>query len=333
MYRLHPQTAKLVELITSGAIGEVRMIQSSFGFADAELHARAPALRQRPRRRRHPRCRRLPGLDGAVRSPARRPASRSSIRSRCRAPRISAQAGTDEWAAAVLQFPNGIVAEVSCAVFAQRRTTCCASTAPTGRIEVPDFWFAGGNRDGGLGKIDVIRARRHARDDQRRCKPAISIPSRSTRPARRSAPAGRNSPRPGMSWADTLGNCACSTSGAPASGLEYDIEKPARRTNTLSGRPLGRGGTAIGKALDPGPAEAGVASWRSASRISAPSPSGAILLDAFFEAGGNLFDTGWVYGAGYTEKLLRRVACEPRRARADACSSARAPTRRSAIPT
>ena len=25
-----------------------------------------------------------------------------------------------------------------------------------GRIEVPDFWFAGGNRDVGLGKIDLI---------------------------------------------------------------------------------------------------------------------------------------------------------------------------------
>src|SRR5439155_23241592 len=33
MYRLHPQTLKLVELIRSGAIGEVRMIKSSFGFA------------------------------------------------------------------------------------------------------------------------------------------------------------------------------------------------------------------------------------------------------------------------------------------------------------
>ena len=32
--------------------------------------------------------------------------------------------------------------------------------------------------------------------------------------------------------------------------------------------------------------------------------SGAILLDAFFEAGGNAFDTAFVYGAGYTEKLF-----------------------------
>src|ERR687888_277533 len=33
MYRLHPQTLKLVGLIRSGTIGEVRMIKSSFGFA------------------------------------------------------------------------------------------------------------------------------------------------------------------------------------------------------------------------------------------------------------------------------------------------------------
>ena len=33
MYRLHPQTAKLVEILRSGRIGEVRLIKSSFGFA------------------------------------------------------------------------------------------------------------------------------------------------------------------------------------------------------------------------------------------------------------------------------------------------------------
>ena len=32
MYRLHPVTRKLGELIASGALGEVRMLESSFGF-------------------------------------------------------------------------------------------------------------------------------------------------------------------------------------------------------------------------------------------------------------------------------------------------------------
>jgi len=42
MYRLHPQTLKLVELIKSGVIGEVRMIKSSFGFAMPALSSVMP---------------------------------------------------------------------------------------------------------------------------------------------------------------------------------------------------------------------------------------------------------------------------------------------------
>src|SRR5690606_9065824 len=49
MYRLHPQVVQLIELIRSGAIGEVRLIQSSFGFSmgkfqpEHRLLAPAPA--------------------------------------------------------------------------------------------------------------------------------------------------------------------------------------------------------------------------------------------------------------------------------------------------
>jgi predicted dehydrogenase len=44
MYRCHPQTAKIVELIQSGALGEIRGVEASFGFssgagADSRLHA------------------------------------------------------------------------------------------------------------------------------------------------------------------------------------------------------------------------------------------------------------------------------------------------------
>ncbi len=39
MYRLHPQTAKIVDLVKSGAIGEVRIIRSSFGFSMGSFRA------------------------------------------------------------------------------------------------------------------------------------------------------------------------------------------------------------------------------------------------------------------------------------------------------
>src|SRR3569623_1985072 len=42
MYRLHPLTRKLGELVASGAVGEVRMIQSSFGL---QMPAFRPAHR------------------------------------------------------------------------------------------------------------------------------------------------------------------------------------------------------------------------------------------------------------------------------------------------
>ncbi|MFL5015515.1 MAG: aldo/keto reductase, partial [Rhizobium sp.] len=79
--------------------------------------------------------------------------------------------------------------------------------------------------------------------------------------------------------------------------------KPAKRAHTISGRPLRTDGKAIGKRAIPGLPKPvsllalGFEDFRTFS-------SGSILLDAFFEAGGNLFDTGFVYGGGYTETLL-----------------------------
>ena len=134
-----------------------------------------------------------------------------------------------------------------------------------------------------------------------------------------------------MSWADSLGNLRVLDKWRAAVGLEYEIEKSATRVNTISGRPLRSGGTAIAEARD------SRASRKQASVVALgfedfrTFSSGAILLDAFFEAGGNLFDTAFVYGAGYTETLFGdwhgTAACASSR-----CSSARARTRRSAIP-
>ena len=102
------------------------------------------------------------------------------------------KSGVDEWASALLKFPNGILAEVSCSVsLAQDNVLRILGT--TGRIEVKDFWFAVG-REGGLGRITIIAPDGIGETITWR-KRAGSIPSRSTRPARPSAPEGRNSRR------------------------------------------------------------------------------------------------------------------------------------------
>ena len=64
------------------------------------------------------------------------------------------ESGVDEWASAVLAFPNGILAEVSCSVSLQQENVLRV-LGTEGRIEVGDFWFASGH-EGGIGRIEVI---------------------------------------------------------------------------------------------------------------------------------------------------------------------------------
>ena len=167
---------------------------------------------------------------------------------------------------------------------------------------MPDFWFAGGTRDQGLGRIDVIPKVGKRRTISVNATPHLY--SFEIDAAGEAIRAGRQefSP-PGMTWADSLGNARVLDQWRAAAGLEYEIEKPARRTlharRAASSRPArrSRGGRS--------PDCRRSSRWsRWASRISAPSRPGAILLDAFFEAGGNVFDTAFVYGAGYTETLF-----------------------------
>ena len=299
MYRLHPQTAKLIELIRSGSIGEVRMIKSSFGFAMPKFD---PAHRLYAND--------LAG--GGILDVGGYPVSMARLIAGAAAGKpfldpvtvagagYLGKAGTDEWASAVLGFENGIIAEVSCSVsVAQDNVLRVLGTK--GRIEVKDFWFAGG-KEGGTGRIEII-PRVGAPDTVDVSEPgwlyAFEVDA-----AGEAIRAGRTEfAAPGMSWADSLGNLRVLDQWRAAIGLEYGIETAKQRTMTLAGGALAANTGVIVKRAIPGlarPASVvalGFEDFRSFS-------SGSILLDAFWEKGGNLFDTAYVYGGGYTEKLL-----------------------------
>lgn len=299
MYRLHPQTAKLGELIRSGAVGEVRMIQASFGF-------------QMPRFIPEHRLFANDLAGGSILDVGGYPVSVSRFVAGAAAGKpfldpltVSGgshlgQAGTDEWSAAVMTFENGIVAQVSCAVFVALDNVLRIHGA-TGRIEVPDFWFAGGTRDQGLGKIDIVPTNGKRRTISVKATPHLY--SFEVDAAGEAIRAGKQefSP-PGMTWADSLGNARTLDQWRAAVGLEYEIERPARRTLTLAGRKL-KAGTKIKRRTLAGLSKKlslvalGFEDFRTFA-------SGAILLDAFYEAGGNVFDTAYVYGRGYTETLF-----------------------------
>jgi predicted dehydrogenase len=85
MYRCHPQTAKIVEIVRSGVLGEIRLVQAAFGF-NAGFNATSRLWSNAAAGWRHPRCRLLHGFDGAAhrRRDQRRAVSRSGGRERLR---------------------------------------------------------------------------------------------------------------------------------------------------------------------------------------------------------------------------------------------------------
>jgi predicted dehydrogenase/aryl-alcohol dehydrogenase-like predicted oxidoreductase len=299
MYRMHPQTVRLLELIRDGAIGEVRMIQSSFGFMMPKFD---PAHRLYSND--------LAG--GGILDVGCYPVSMARLiagavdgkpflePSKVAGMARLGESGVDEWAAAILQFPNDILAEVACAVsLKQENVLRVLGTA--GRIEVADFWFASG-REGGVGKIAIVApdgGRRTVEVDEPRLLYAFEVDAAA---AAIRAGAQEFAP-PGMTWDDTLGNLRVLDKWRADAGLKYGIERPEARPRTLRNAPLAAPGTTI-------PHKPVKALPKSASRLALgfedfpDFASASILLDAFWEKGGNVFDTGWVYGMGRAERVL-----------------------------
>ena len=141
MYRLHPQTRKLVELVRGGAIGELRLIRASFNVLvnfDSENRMFKKALG-----------------GGAILDLGCYPVSFSRHLAGAASGRVFAepvafkaagrlhpQAGTDEFATAIATYPGGILAELSCG------STCLHDNSAqlhgtTGWIDVPNPFTPG----------------------------------------------------------------------------------------------------------------------------------------------------------------------------------------------
>jgi predicted dehydrogenase/aryl-alcohol dehydrogenase-like predicted oxidoreductase len=300
MYRLHPQAKKLWEIISGGLIGEVRTLVSSFGFQMPGFIAGHRLFSSE-----------LAGggildVGGYPVSMARFVAGAATGKPFADPVKVLGAAklnaeGTDDWASAILQFESGIVAQVSCAVMVNLENILRIH-GTLGRIEVPNFWFANGDRSGGQGRIDVIHA--DGRTETIVAGQDKHLYAYEADAVAEAIFAGRQEfTAPGMTWADSLGNARVLDKWRADAGIEYSVEKSSSRVHTLANRPLAQDGTEIAKRNIPGldkPASVvalGCEDFRTFS-------SGAILLDAFWEKGGNMFDSGFIYAGGFTEKLL-----------------------------
>ncbi|ENN84391.1 putative oxidoreductase protein [Rhizobium freirei PRF 81] len=297
MYRVHTQTAKLIELIKSGVIGELRIIRSSFGFNMGKVN---------PEHRLFANDMAGGGIldvGGYPVSMARLIAGAAAGKPFLDPDKVSGvghlgQTGVDEWASAVLKFPNEIIAEVSCSIMANQDNTL-RIIGSEGRIEVADFWFASGHK-GGVGKIEVIKGGETKTIEVKEERWLYSFEVDAAGDAIR---AGRQEfAYPGIGWADSIGNLRVLDQWRASIGLEYSVEKAAHRTKNIAGATVTKG-NGIPKRSIPGiakPASLVTLGFEFFPNFAAAS----LTLDAFYEAGGNAFDTAYVYGGGKTESIF-----------------------------
>lgn len=301
MYRAHPQTQKIVDLVREGAIGKLHMIQASFGFA-SEFNPSARLWASQ-----------LGGggiLDVGCYpvSFARLLAGAASGKPFANPVAVSGQAllhpqtGVDARAAATLRFEDGIIAEVSTSIDTQLGNSA-RIYGSEGSIEVAQPWTHQRTQT-----EFQIRLHRHGQEPE-------TITLQSDRTAYTfEADAFAKAVRLGetntcfMPIADTLGNLATLDKWRQSIGLTHSAEKvEALGKNTFAGRPL-RADSFKGKNGSPLIAKATVAGIPlPVSRLVMGCDNqmhlmdGAAVWDHYFEAGGNAFDTAWGYGGGRIE--------------------------------
>ena len=296
MYRCHPQTAKIVELVRSGAIGEVKLVQATFGFnagfnAESRLWANA-----------------LGGggildvgcyavsfsrlIAGAMSgAPFLNPTSVTG------AGQLHPQTGVDVVAAATLKFANGLVAQVATSVGLSQDSSAriCGTT---GMIVVPSPWIPPSegtpakfflHQDGKVEEITVATAANLYGLEADAVATALARGEREV---------------PAMTVADMLGNMAALDAWRAAVGLTYEAEKPENFLHTHSRRPLARRpDAAIPTGTIPHLAKP-VSRLIMGCDNTVTMPHSAAMWDDYFSRGGNTFDTAFVYGGGLQEKLL-----------------------------
>jgi aryl-alcohol dehydrogenase-like predicted oxidoreductase len=304
MYRAHPQTIRLIELLKSNVIGEVRMVQGAFGFHWPKPWTAEHRLISNE----------LAG--GGILDVGCYPLSMSRLiagviigKPFADPVEVSGTAqlgksGVDEWAAATLRFGSGLVAQVSCSVQVQQENVL-RIYGSDGWILLPTPWAP--SRNGGASNIVVHKSGEKLAEEIAVASAKQIYANEADHVAEQIAQGRHESPA--MSWDDTVGNVRTLDKWRAAVGLVYEQEKPANfRTTTVAGSPLASSRMRIGAGRMKYGKIAGVA--KDVSRVvmgcdNQPDfPHAAVMFDDFFERGGNAFDTAWIYAGGKYERFL-----------------------------
>jgi predicted dehydrogenase/aryl-alcohol dehydrogenase-like predicted oxidoreductase len=301
MYRCHPQTKKLVELIKEKAIGDVRVIHATFSFgAGFNPTSRLYAAE-------------LGG--GGVLDIGCYTASISRLIAGAATGRDFADAidvkavghlestGVDGYTSAVVKFPGEIVASLNAGV-AVNQENVVRIFGTKGMIHLPNPWVMS-RGPAEAGKIVLVQY------DQKQ-PTEISVPSDLNSFSLEvdifgdAVAAGKKqADSPTMSWGDSLGNIKLLDAWRAQIKVEYPFEKPETfPKTTAANRPLAVRPSNNMKYGSVPHLDKKVSRLVMGVDNQATLPHAMGIFDAWYEAGGNAFDTAYIYWGGINEKML-----------------------------
>ncbi|MHB1001076.1 MAG: aldo/keto reductase [Armatimonadota bacterium] len=300
MYRCHPQTAKLVELIRDGAIGKVSIIQSAFSF-NAGYNLDGRLLNDK-----------LGGggiLDvgcyctsmsrliagAALGMPFAEPTSVKAFGL------VGQESHVDEYTAGLLKFPDDIIAQVATGVRLNQDNSL-RIYGSEGSIVVPSPWIPG--RDG-ISTTIILNKSGEASQEIVIDPPAdlytIEVDTVAAAVSKGEVSASA------MSWEDTLGNMRTLDAWRDEIGLAYPVERADAIYPTVDHKPLAaRSGNKMKYGTIEG-VEKPVSRMVMGVMLAGAQmymPHVSMLFDEFFASGGNCFDTAHIYFGGLSENAL-----------------------------
>jgi predicted dehydrogenase len=297
MYRCHPQIAKLVDMIKEKAIGEVRLIVAPFSF-HAGFNPDSRLFSQK-----------LAGggiLDVGCYSASMSRLIAGASMGKDFADPVGIKAsghlgetGVDEYTAGLLTFENGIIAQISTGVsLSQDNVVRIYGTE--GSIIVRDPWIPA--REGGE---TILELKKGGDSETITVKTDRWLYSLEADMVANNIE-NRQGVSPAMTWKDTLGNMKTLDMWREQIGLVYDMEKPDAEEMKV---PVHKGPLKVCdnnimtygelKGLDKKISRLVMGVDYQNSIVHA-----SVILDDYFERGGNTIDTAYIYGGGNSEKIL-----------------------------
>lgn len=296
MYRCHPQIARMLEILRSGEIGDLLHIRTAFGFG-ASFNPKSRLY-----------DRELGG--GGILDVGGYPVSLARIVAGVAARKPFdepvevkgtgkiGRSGVDEAAYGLLKFASGFTAEIACAV-AQAMDNSALITGSKGTLKLDDPWVPGRN----AGPSDaVLRVTADGKERVEELKHPQQLFAFEAEIASRAVAEGKQeADGPAMSHADSNGNNTVLDRWRAEVGYATVAEEPSSSRVIPGVMPTG---------LPPVPrleldgVDLPVSRLVMGCHNKGNVADGAIVWDAWMEAGGNAFDTAFVYGGGLHEKVL-----------------------------